>query len=142
MAFRVTTEWIMDIPEEFDHRVDDGKIVFWKKGITVIAVAFSLPEDASKLEILNQIQQKIPEDVLETFVSTKGEIVGLGYTHIHRCKGEKNRLALMTFTASDTSCLQAAYYLDAPEDLAWAKSVWESTIYHPEEAGSKANASN
>jgi len=142
MAFRITTEWIMDIPEDFEHRVEDGKIVFWKTGVTVIAVAFSMPEDTGKLEILNQIQQKIPEDVLETFVSTKGEIVGLGYTRVHRREGEKNRLALVTFTASDASCLQAAYYLDQPEDLEWAKSTWKNTIFHPEgeEAGRRQSA--
>lgn len=133
MAFRITPEWIMDIPEDFEHRVEDGKIIFWKTGVTVIAVAFSLPEDTGKLQLLNQIQGKMPEDLLETFVSTKGEIVGLGYTRVQKRAGEKNRLALYTFTASDTSCLQAAYYLDDPEDLAWAKAVWSSIIYHPGE---------
>ena len=133
MAFRITHEWIMDIPEDFEHRVEDGKIIFWKTGITVIAVAFSLPEDTGKLELLNQIQGKMPEDVLQTFVSTKGEIVGLGYTRVQKREGEKNRLSLYTFTASDTSCLQAAFYLDDPDDLEWAKSVWQSTIFHPEE---------
>ena len=132
MAFRITTEWIMDIPEDFERRVEDGKLIFWKTGITVITVAFTLPEDTGKLELLNRIQSKMPEDVLETFVSTRGEVVGLGYTQIQKREGEKNRLSLYTFTASDSSCLQTAYYLDDPEDLEWAKTVWQSTIYHPE----------
>jgi len=135
MAFRITNEWIMDIPEDFERRVEDGKLVFWKTGITIITVAFSLPEDTGKLELLNRIQEKRPEDVLETFVSTKGEIVGLGYTRVQRREGEKNRLALYSFTASETSCLQTAFYLDDPQDLEWAKSVWQSTVYHPEEEG-------
>ena len=135
MAIRITNEWIMDLPEDFERRVEDGKLIFWKTGITIITVAFSLPENTGKLELLNQIQDKRPEDVLETFVSTKGEIVGLGYTQIQRREGEKNRLSLYTFTASDTSCLQTAFYLDDPQDLEWAKSVWQSTIYHPEEEG-------
>lgn len=133
MAFRITTEWIMDIPDGFDHRVEEGKLIFWKTGITVITVAFSLPENTSKLELLNQIQQRMPDDVLETFVSTKGEIVGLGYTRIQKQAAEKNRLSLYTFTASDSGCLQAAFYLDDPQDLEWAKAVWRGTIYHPEE---------
>ena len=135
MAFRITNEWIMDVPEDFERRVEDGKLIFWKTGITIITVAFSLPEDTGKLELLNQIQEKRPEDVLETFVSTKGEIVGLGYTRVQRREGEKNRLALYSFTASETSCLQTAFYLDDPQDLEWAKSVWQSTVYHPEEEG-------
>ncbi len=141
MAFRITKEWIIDIPEDFEHRVEDGKLVFWKTGITVITVAFILPEDTGKLELLNQIQGKMPEDILETFVSTQGEIVGLGYTRVQKREGEKNRLALYTFTASDTSCLQAAYYLDDPEDLAWAKAVWKSTIFHPEGEGTAGDRS-
>lgn len=123
----------MDIPDGFDHRVEEGKLIFWKTGITVITVAFSLPENTSKLELLNQIQQRMPDDVLETFVSTKGEIVGLGYTRIQKQAAEKNRLSLYTFTASDSGCLQAAFYLDDPQDLEWAKAVWRGTIYHPEE---------
>ena len=132
MAFRITNEWIIDLPGDFSTRVEDEKLIFWKVGITVIAAAFRLPEDTGKLELLNQIQERIPENALEKLVSTKGEIVGLGYTQVQKRDGEKNRLALYTFTASDVSCLQCAYYLDDPDDLAWAKSVWETIVYKPE----------
>lgn len=131
MAFRITHEWILGIPEDFENRVEEGKRIFWKTGITVIAVVFSLPDKTGKLEVLNQIQQKLPENILETFVSTKGEIVGLGFTQVQKLEGEKNRLSLVTFTASDSSCLQTAFYLDNPDDLEWAKSVWQGIIYQP-----------
>jgi len=131
MAFNITHEWFIDIPEDFDHRVEEGKLVFWKTGITVAVVAFRLPGETGKLELLNQIQKKIPDDMIETFVSTKGEIVGLGYTQILKCAGEKDRLSLTTFTASDTSCLQTAFYLDNPDDLEWSKSIWEGIVFHP-----------
>lgn len=132
MAFRITKEWIIDLPDDFSTRVEDEKLIFWKVGVTVIAAAFRIPEDTGKLELLNQIQKKIPDNTLETFVSTKGEIAGLGYTQVQKREGEKNRLALYTFTASDDSCLQCAYYLDDPDDLAWAKSIWETIVYKPE----------
>jgi len=132
MAFRITNEWIIDLPGDFSTRVEDEKLIFWKVGITVIAAAFRLPEDTGKVELLNKIQKKIPDNTLETLVSTKGEIVGLGYTQIQKRQGEKNRLALYTFTASDTSCLQCAFYLDDPDDLDWAKSIWETIVYKPE----------
>ena len=134
MPFRITNEWIIDIPHDFESRIENDKIVFWKTGITIVLAAFSLPEDTGKIELLNQIQKKIPETALETLVSTKGEIVGLGYTQIQRREGEKNRLSLYSFTASDNSCLQMAFYLDNPDDLDWAKSVWENIVYQPEEA--------
>ncbi len=133
MAFRITKEWIMNIPETFERRVEDEKLIFWKTGVTVVVAAFQVPENIGKIELLNQIQRKLPEDILETLVSTKGEIVGLGYTQVQKREGKKNRLALYTFTASDTSCLQTAFYLDDPDDLAWAKSVWESIVFQPEE---------
>jgi len=132
MAFRITNEWIIDLPDDFESRVEDEKLIFWKTGITVIIAAFSLPEDTGKLELLNQIQQKLPQDALEKLVSTKGEIVGLGYTQIQKLNGDNKRLSLTTFTASDTSCLQTAFYLDHPDDLAWAKGVWENLVYHPD----------
>jgi hypothetical protein len=132
MAIQVTKEWFIDITDDFEKRVENQKLIFWRTGITVILAAFRLPETTGKLELLNQIQDKIPEDSLETFVSTKGEIVGLGYTHIHKESGEKNRLALVTFTASDSSCLQSAFYLDKPDDLAWAIKTWENIIFHPD----------
>jgi len=131
MTFQITKEWIIDIPEDFEHRVEDEKLVFWKTGTTVIAVPFSVPKDTGKIELLNQIREKFPDNILEIFVSTKGEIVGLGYSQIIQY-GEHERLALVTFTASDTSCLQVCYYLDIPEDLAWAKSVWEALVFIPE----------
>lgn len=131
MGFNITQEWFINIPGDFEHRVEEGNLVFWTKGITVITVVFRLPAETDKFELLNQIQSKIIGDTLETFVSTKGEIVGLGYTQVQKCAGAKDRLSLMTFTASDTSCLQTAFYLDDPNDLAWAKSMWESIVFHP-----------
>ncbi|MDY6873080.1 MAG: hypothetical protein SVR81_03810 [Chloroflexota bacterium] len=133
MAFRITQEWLIDLPEDFETRTEDDKLVFWKTGKTVIIAAFRVPEATGKLELLNQIQAKIPNDALEKLVSTKGEIVGLGYTQIQKVPGEKKRLTLISFTASDTSCLQTAFYLDDPSDLDWAKSAWESIVFLPKE---------
>jgi hypothetical protein len=131
MAFQITKEWIITLNDDFEHRVENERMVFWKTGATVICVVFRIPEDTGKLELLNQIHKRIPDDAPETLVSTKGEIAGLGYTKIENWEGEKNRLSLYTFTASESSCLQMAFYMDDPNDLEWAKSVWESTIYHP-----------
>lgn len=132
MPFRITKEWIINLPDDFARRIEDEKLVFWKTGVTVIVAAFVLPQNIGKLELLNQIQNKIPENALEKLVSTKGEIVGLGYTQIQAREDEKDRLALITFTASDTSCLQTAFYLDDPDDLTWAKSVWETIVFQAE----------
>jgi hypothetical protein len=131
MALQVTKEWFIDITDDFERRTENQKLIFWKTGITIVLAAFHLPENTGKLDLLNKIQEKIPEDALEKLVSTKGEVVGLGYTQIQKSSGEKDRLALYTFTASDTSCLQAAFYLDKPEDLEWAKSTWKNIIFHP-----------
>jgi hypothetical protein len=131
MAIQITDEWIIDLPADYQRRVEDEKLIFWKTGITVIVVAYRLPESTGKLELLNKIQQKIPQDALETLVSTKGKIAGLGYTQIQNLENDIKRLALYTFTTSDVSCLQVAFYLDNPDDLPWAKSVWETIIYHP-----------
>lgn len=133
MAFQITKEWITNLSDDFENRVEENKIIFWKVGITVVAAVFRIPADTDKLVLLNHIQEKMPADALEKLVSTRGEIVGLGYTQIMQEEDGKNRLALYTFTASDTSCLQMAYYLDDSNDLPWAKSVWESTVYHPGE---------
>jgi len=131
MALQITKEWFIDITDDFERRTENQKLIFWKTGITIVIAAFRLPENTGKLELLNKIQEKIPKDALEKLVSTKGEVVGLGYTQIQKSSDEKDRLALYTFTASDTSCLQAAFYLDKPEDLDWAKSTWKNIFFHP-----------
>lgn len=131
MALQITKEWFIDITDDFERRTENQKLIFWKTGITIVIAAFRLPENTGKLELLNKIQDKIPTDALEKLVSTKGEVVGLGYTQIQKTSDEKDRLALYTFTASDTSCLQAAFYLDKPEDLDWAKSTWKNIIFSP-----------
>ena len=141
MAFQITQEWLIPLPEEFNRRVEDGRLVFWKTGITVICVVFKVPEETGKIELLNKIQEKFPEDAIEKLVSTKGEIVGLGYTQIENCLEDKCRLSLYTFTASDTSCLQAAFYLDDPNDLDWAKSIWEKAIFHPKTGNGQTDSS-
>jgi len=132
MAFHITKEWLINITEEFEHRIEDDKLVFWKTGITVIAVPFRLPDNTSKLEMLSRIHEKLPENILETFVSTKGEVAGLGYTQLQAVESDKKRLSLTTFTVSDTTCLQIAFYLDDAADLDWARSTWQEIIFHPE----------
>ncbi len=139
MTFRITHEWLINIPNDFENRLEDEKLIFWKTGMTIIIVAFRIPEETGKLELLNQIQKKMPDDALEKLVSTKGKIAGLGYTQIQKRAGKKNRLALYTFTTSDTSCLQTAFYLDDPSELDWAKSIWETIIYLPASDNSPAS---
>ena len=133
MAFQITDEWIINLSEDFQRRVEDNELIFWKTGITVVATSYRLPAKSGKFEVLNKIQKRIPSDTIETLVSTQGKIAGLGYTQIQNFESGVKRLALTTFTASDTSCLQVAFYLDKPEDLPWAKSVWESILYQPKE---------
>ena len=133
MAFQITPEWLIDLPDEMEHRIEEDKLIFWKSGVTVAIAAFSLPEGVGKLELLTQIQQKMPKQTLETFVSTKGEVVGLGFTEVLKAKDTADRLSLVTFTASDTSCLQTGFFLDNPDDLDWAKSVWEGIIFVPDQ---------
>jgi len=133
MAIQITDEWIIDLSEDFQRRVEDNGLIFWKTGITVVATTYRLPEEAARFDLLNKIQPKIPDDALETLVSTQGKIAGLGYTRVQNLESGIKRLALYTFTVSDTSCLQVAFYLDNPEDLTWAKSVWENIIYQPKE---------
>lgn len=132
MAIRVTKEWFIDISDDFERRIENQKLVFWKTGITIIVAGYRLPASTGKLELLTQLQEKMPEDALETLVSTKGEIVGLGYTQIQKIENDNTRLALVTFTTSDSSCVQLAFYLDDPQDLDWAKRTWENIIFHPE----------
>jgi len=131
MAFQITDEWIIDLSEDFQRRVEDNELIFWKTGVTVVATSYRLPGESGKFDLLTKIQHKIPQDALEKLVSTKGKIAGLGYTRILKLEKGINRLALVTFTVSDTSCLQVGFYLDKPEDLPWAKSVWESIIFRP-----------
>jgi hypothetical protein len=133
MAFQITPEWLIDLPDEMEHRIEEDKLIFWKTGVTVAIVAFSVPDGVTKLELLAQIQQKMPEQTLETFVSTKGEVVGLGFTEVLKANDDYDRLSLVTFTASDTSCLQTGFFLDNPADLEWAKSVWEGILFVPEQ---------
>ena len=142
MAFQITNEWIIDIPEAFEHRVEDNKLIFWTTGISVIVVAFRLPDNTGKIELLTQIREKMPDSVLETLVSTQGEIAGLGFTQIQKSAVEKNRLSLFTFTVSDSSCLQTAFYLDDPDDLDWAKTLWKGIVFIPqdEQKASKSTA--
>ena len=131
MIAQITKEWHLELGDEFESRAENNQRIFWKPGITVAAIVFSLPQGADKLTLLNQIHEKMPNNVLETLVSTKGEVVGLGYTQVLKESENKTRLSLTAFIASDTSCLQIGFYLDDPDDLPWAKSVWESIRYVP-----------
>lgn len=132
MIVQITREWTLELDEGFESRAEDNQLILWKIGVTIAAVSFHMPAGLDKIALLNQIQTKMPANVLETLVSTKGEVVGLGYTQIQKERDEIIRLSLTAFTASDTSCLQIAFYLDDPDDLPWAKSVWESVHYLPD----------
>ena len=35
MAFQITPEWLIDLPEEMEHRIEEDKLIFWKTGVTV-----------------------------------------------------------------------------------------------------------
>lgn len=131
MRYQVTEEWILDVPDGFQHRVEGNHLVLWKRGSTIVLTAYSYTSEKNQATLLANLRGKAEAQRLKIIEDVKDGLKLFGFIQAEEIQPGHNRLVLHTFSTSPQGCLQTAYYLDETEELETALRSWQSVTYHP-----------
>lgn len=132
MDYLVTPEWQLTLEQPYQRRVEDNQLVLWTTGRTVLAVPFRFTRADHKETLLAELRARAALNKVDTFESSAGGLTRFATLEPEEILDGHLRLALHAFSASESACLQTAFYFDIPSDLTWAIAAWESIRFNPQ----------
>lgn len=123
--YQMTKSWSVNLPTQFNQRIEDGDLVLWRPGFTIWATVWNNDESESQQERLKSIQD-------DSSPGAFGEITEISdrisrYAYRLREDSEDNREpAFYGFAIGARGHVQMAIYFDSPDDLAEAEEIWRS----------------
>lgn len=129
MLYKLTPEWAMELPDDYDHRQEGDHVIFWKTGTTVLTTVFAYSGEPNRRVLLANLRAKAEAEKLETIADIDGELERFGYLHTEEIHPGHTRLALHAFTTAPYGCLQTSFYMDRPGDLPESLQIWKSVSY-------------
>ena len=128
----MTKEWSVDLPSNFNRRLEESDIVIWKPGFTIWTTVWNNDKSESPEERMVWIKENSSPDAFDAVTEASNGV--LRYAYRLKENSEDARLpAFYCFAIGEAGHVQMAIYFDSPEDLANAQAIWRSLAEKPEE---------
>lgn len=134
MRYQLSTDWSIEVPEDYQRRKEDDHLIFWRKGATILTTIFAYSGEKNRQILLANLKARAEAEKLEVITDLDGDIERFGYFKIEDIHPGHKRLALHAFTTAPYGCLQTSFYLDDPDELKEHLQIWQTVTYQPEEA--------
>ena len=77
--FRLTREWELDLPGQFNRRMENGDMVLWRPGLTFWIAVWGPEADKTPEETLAWILEDASQDRIDEKVDRTGDLIRLTY---------------------------------------------------------------
>lgn len=122
---QITKEWVVDLPGQFNRRIEDESLVIWRPGFTVWTTVWNKDHDETPEQRLNWIQADSNPDAHSQETEKDGGLIRYAY-RLEEESDDKRRPAFYCFAIGQGGHVQMAIYFDREDDLATAKRIWRS----------------
>ena len=123
--YQMTRDWAVTLPQQFNRRIEDGSLVFWRPGITAWTVVWGNDKNESQQELLQWLRGDSSSDAFDAESSTDGDITRYSYRLIER-QDDGVVHALYCFVIGSDGHVQMAIYFDDEADLETARTIYRS----------------
>ena len=121
----MTRDWAVTLPQQFNRRVEDGSLIFWRPGITVWTIVWGNDKGKSQQERLEWLRGDSSPDAFDGESTTDGDVTRYSYRLTeHRDEGVVH--ALHGFAIGVDGHVQMAVYVDDEGDLETARAIYRS----------------
>lgn len=126
---QLTKKWSLDLPGEFNRRIEDEQLVMWRPGLTFwISVWNSPSERATTAMTVKMLRDDIGPSAYDLVEDQKDGLIRIRYRLMEHAE-DKRLPALYGFLVADDGYLQFAAYFDREEDEQVAQEVFESVHF-------------
>jgi hypothetical protein len=129
--FRMTEEWSVTLPGEFNRRTENGDLILWRPGFTIGVTEIANVLDESREERLQVIRGAMSPSAYDVEESTHEDLLRI--TFRDKVPGDDRAPAFYGFAFGAGSHVQFGAFFDDEEDAALAKTIWQSVREHAAE---------
>lgn len=123
--YQMTSDWAVTLPQQFNRRVEDGSLVFWRSGITVWIIVWGNDKEESQEERLEWLRGDTSPHAFDDESATDGDTTRYSYRLTER-RDEGVVHALYAFAIGVEGHVQMAIYCDEESDLETARVIYWS----------------
>jgi hypothetical protein len=123
--YQMTSNWAVTLPVQFNRRIEDGSLVFWRSGITVWTIVWNNDNIESQQERLEWLRADTSPDAFDVQSLTDGEVIRYSYRLTER-RDEEVVHALYGFAIGVDDHVQMVIYFDDEADLEIARAICTS----------------
>jgi hypothetical protein len=123
--YQMTPDWAVTLPRQFNRRIEDGSLVFWRSGITTWTVVWNNDKSESQYERLEWLRGDTSSDAFEAESVTEGDVTRYSY-RLTEDRDDGVVHALYGFAIGVDGHVQMAIYLDDEADLETAREICRS----------------
>lgn len=123
--YKLTEDWAITLPQEMNRRFEDQDLVLWRPGFTIWMSLWNNDHDETIQERIQRLQSNASRDAFSA--SVRVDEVPARYSYrLNEDREEGIVYALYGFALKDDGHLQVAIYADSEDDIAEAKSIFDS----------------
>lgn len=123
--YQMTNEWSLNLPSQFNRRIDDGDLVIWRPGFTVWVAIWGNDNNESIESRLNHLKSTRSPDAASVNESKNGSISYYSY-RLAEPSDESRVPALYCYAFSENSEVQMALHFDNENDIQTATEICNS----------------
>lgn len=124
---RLTTTWSIELPGEFNRRIEDGDLVLWRPGMTLFIAIWNNDRAETVTERSEWIREDMDPKAFDIVEAPVGTMQRFAY-RLDEGSDDGRVPALYAFTIAEHSHVQLAVYFDSEEDTATALQLWKSIL--------------
>jgi hypothetical protein len=124
-VYQMTSDWSVDLPGEFNRRIEEGSLVIWRPGITLWIAVWDNPQDTTPQELLAELRDDIGPGAYDIVSESSRGIERLRY-RLEETSGDKRVAAFYSFAVGESGHVQMSVYFDDERTVAVADQLWRS----------------
>jgi hypothetical protein len=123
--YRMTDDWAITLPQQFNRRIEDDSLVLWRPGVTIWIIVWNNDKGESQQERLAWLRVGSASNALETELQTESDITWYSYrlTEFHEDEAVHG---FYGFAIGVGSHVQMAIYVDEETELQTAREIFRS----------------
>ena len=123
-TIKVTKEWSITLPCEFNRRFEKGSLVLWKPAFTIWVNIWGNEGDKNPCDQLGPVREDKSVRAFDIVEVKDGGIYRYGYRIDETRSDDKTVYAFYGYVAGKSGYTQMAFYFDSKSDVDTAKAIW------------------
>jgi hypothetical protein len=123
--YEITKDWSIDLPEQFNRRIEDESLVIWRPGFTMWIIVWDNNKNEAPEARLAKFKARISERAFDLDESRDARVIFFSY-RLAEASDDDSVPALNGFAIGENGHVQISIYFDQESDVAEGATIFKS----------------